>query len=38
MINNDFLVYEIILTTCTAAIIFALVAFLSLFKIFEPKP
>lgn len=35
MISNDFLVYEVILITCTAAIISALFAVLSLFKIFE---
>jgi hypothetical protein len=37
MISNDFLIYEVILTTCTAAIILALVAVFTLFRIFEPK-
>jgi hypothetical protein len=37
MINNDFLAYEVILITCTTAIIFALVAVFTLFRIFEPN-
>jgi hypothetical protein len=37
MIGNTFLIYEVILITCTAAIMFALVAVFTLFRIFEPK-
>jgi hypothetical protein len=37
MIDNIFLIYEVILITCTAAIVLALIAVFTLFRIFEPK-
>lgn len=37
MIDSTFLAYEVILITCTAAIVFAFIAVLALFDIFEIK-